>query len=395
MAQQLRELIRDSMQGSQSPHCSAGARSDLVQRFDLLVVELFRLQFEANTAYRAFCEARGSAPGPITHWTQIPFLPVAAFKELDCTTLLEDQRTRVFHSSGTTRAKPSRHFHNEQSLESYEASILPWFKKHLLPDFDSWRGRLFGGPLEPPDFLILTPPPALCPNSSLAHMFEVVRREHAPTSSPFSGKIATDGSWSLNKPTIETALNQAVDFFRPLFILGTAFSFVELADHLLSGNKAVVLPAGSRALETGGYKGRSRSMPKHQLYSMITKTLGIPGNNIVSEYGMSELSSQAYDSTAAIGTEEPRQAPAVPRAARAFHFPPWTRSRIVSPEDGKEVLPGQIGILQVFDMANIFSVSALQTEDLAQRLDEGFELLGRAPLSEPRGCSLNQVETPR
>ncbi len=391
---QLRELIRDSMDRSAGSSCPGGADAALAQRFDSFAIDLFGLQFEANEVYRGFCKARGSSLSQITHWSQIPFLPVTAFKEAACTALPENERTRVFHSSGTTRAHPSRHFHNEQSLESYETSILPWFKKHLLPDFESWRGRLFGGPLEPLDFLFLTPPPALCPTSSLAHMFEVVRKEHAPTASPFGGRLAPDGSWSLNTTTVETALNQAVDFLRPLSILGTAFSFVELADHLLREHKTVVLPSGSRALETGGYKSRSRSMRKPELYSMIAKALGIPDENIVSEYGMSELSSQAYDNTVAIAPEETRQAPPSQRPARAFRFPPWTRTRIVSPEDGKEVLPGRIGILQVFDMANIFSVSALQTEDLAQWRDEGFELLGRVPLSEPRGCSLTQIEKP-
>lgn len=394
-ANQLREFIRDSMGHASGTSTSAIADQALAERFDSFATDLFELQFEANAAYRQFCEARGASPGRIAHWTQIPFLPVVAFKESACTGLPENERPRVFHSSGTTRVQPSRHFHNDQSLESYEASILPWFKKHLFPDFESWRGRLFGGPLEPPDFLFLTPPPAACPNSSLVHMFEVIRREHAPTANPFCGRIALDGSWSLELAVVQTALNQAVDFLRPLTILGTALSFVELAELLMNGHAELVLPQGSKAMETGGYKGRSRAMPKLELYSLITKTLGIPRENIVSEYGMSELSSQAYDCAAEIVTDGSRQTTPATNPARAFRFPPWTRARIVSPENGIEVPPGATGILQVLDMANIFSVSAVQTEDLAQRREEGFELQGRAPLSEPRGCSLRQIESPQ
>jgi hypothetical protein len=146
-------------------------------------------------------------------------------------------------------------------------------------------------------------------------------------------------------------------------------------------------------LETGGYKGRTRSLSKTELHSLIANTLGIPRDAILSEYGMSELSSQAYDGIVATSPESCTSRPSSARSpAREFQFPPWTRTRIVSPEDGREVPAGQAGILQVFDMANVFSVSAVQTEDLARFCNDGFELLGRVPLTEPRGCSLNQIE---
>ena len=124
-------------------------------------------------------------------------------------------------------------------------------------------------------------------------------------------------------------------------------------------------------METGGYKGRTRTVPKAQLRQMISKFLGVPTSHVLSEYGMSELSSQAYDG-----------------AGGVFHFPPWARARIISPETGAEVGDGETGLLRVFDLANIGSVMAVQTEDLAVRRGDGFELLGRAASSEPRGCSL-------
>jgi hypothetical protein len=158
-------------------------------------------------------------------------------------------------------------------------------------------------------------------------------------------------------------------------LLGTAFSFVHLLDHLVESGIRWELPAGSRVLETGGYKGRSRSLPKKELHALIRGRLGIPETHIICEYGMSELSSQAYDRAA--GTD-----PAV------FRFPPWARARIISPETGAEVADGETGLIQVFDLANVSSVMAVQTEDLAIRRGRGFELIGRAELAEPRGCSL-------
>ena len=131
--------------------------------------------------------------------------------------------------------------------------------------------------------------------------------------------------------------------------------------------------AGSRVMETGGYKNRSRTLLKGELHALITERLGVPRENIICEYGMSELSSQAYDS----GIHP-----------RVFRFPPWVRVQIISPENGREVADGESGLIRIFDLANVFSVAAIQTEDLGVRRGDGFELIGRAQLAEPRGCSL-------
>jgi hypothetical protein len=155
-------------------------------------------------------------------------------------------------------------------------------------------------------------------------------------------------------------------------ILGTAFSFVHLLDYLAEKNCSFQLPLGSCVMETGGYKNRSRSLPKTELHALITKHLGVPLESIICEYGMSELSSQAYDSG----------------AERAFRFPPWARVKIISPETGREVAESETGLIRIFDLANVFSVAAIQTEDLGVRRGDGFELIGRAQLAEPRGCSL-------
>ena len=102
--------------------------------FNSLALELFALQFKHNAAYRKICEARGLTPRIVEHWTQIPAVPTAAFKELELTCLPPEERTAVFHSSGTTEQKPSRHFHNAESLEVYEASLWTWFEQNVLPD---------------------------------------------------------------------------------------------------------------------------------------------------------------------------------------------------------------------------------------------------------------------
>jgi hypothetical protein len=284
-------------------------------------------------------------------------VPTAAFKELELTSLTPEERTAVFHSSGTTEQKPSRHFHNDESLRVYEVSLWNWFKAH----FGDAREMMF-----------LTPSAEAAPHSSLVHMFEIVRQKFGLPKTNFTGNVASNGSWMVDFEATVQKLKQACDSGRPLTLLGTAFSFVHLVDYLAENQLRFQLPVSSRVMETGGYKNRSRMLPKAELHTLISKRLGISVEKIICEYGMSELSSQAYDS----GTD------------RIFHFPAWARVQIISPETSLEVADGEAGIIRIFDLANVFSVAAIQTEDLGIRRGEGFELIGRAQLSEPRGCSL-------
>jgi hypothetical protein len=278
----------------------------------------------------------------------------------------------------------------------YEASLWRWFEAHSqLPIANS---RL----------VILTPPPSQAPHSSLVYMFETIRREAGSGGSAFVGKVARDGSWTLDAEAALERLRAASGSGQPVLMLGTAFSFVHLLDHLAEQDLRLELPPGSCALETGGYKGRSRSLPKAALHALLSERLGLPSARIICEYGMSELSSQAYDS-AIVPSHLPysgsrtrcdgatarrvthplrRRDSAASHASRPFTFPPWARVQIVSPETGCEVAEGETGLIRVFDLANVYSVMAIQTEDLGIRRGDGFALAGRAVSAEPRGCSL-------
>ena len=356
------------------------------REFNPLALELFALQFNHNPAYRKLCEARRLTPDRIEHWTQVPFVPTAAFKELELSSIPPQERTAVFHSSGTTEQIPSRHFHSAESMKLYETSLWPWFERNVIgpdedpvaalyerrrtPSADSDHGghRL---PLQGTkfDLAVLTPSPMQVPHSSLVHMFEIVRQGLGASESSFVGKPDEGGTWVLDFGATLAALNASA---KPKLILGTAFSFVHLLDYLAEKDLRFQLPYASRIMETGGYKNRSRTMPKSELHSLITRHLGIGRENIICEYGMSELSSQAYDTN----------------PERSFRFPPWAHVQIVSPETGREVADGETGLIRIFDLANVFSVAAIQTEDLGIRRRDGFELIGRAALAEARGCSL-------
>jgi len=359
------------------------------RQFSELALELFALQFEHNPAYRKICEARGLTPRVVEHWTQIPAVPTSAFKELELSCIPPGERTVVLHSSGTTEQKPSRHFHNAESLAVYEASLWAWFEQNL---FSNCELRIANCEL-----LVLTPPPERVPHSSLVHMFETIRQKLGGASVPasrtvFLGKLAEDGSWTLDFDAAVEMLSpgrQSPDT-SPILILGAAFSFVHLLDYLVERDLRVELPAGSRVMETGGYKNRSRAMTKPELHALITDRLGVPSENIICEYGMSELSSQAYGVTSdkCNVTRNSSASCHLSAVTCHFRFPPWSRGQIISPETGREVADGETGLIRVFDLANVFSVAAIQTEDLGVRHGSGFELIGRAQLAEPRGCSL-------
>jgi hypothetical protein len=350
---------------------SISAYSD--ERFNAWALELFALQYAHNPVYQRLCSASGISPGSVSHWTDIRPVPTSAFKEFELTSLPPEERTMVFHSSGTTARQPSRHFHSPESLALYEASLLHCFEANLLPDLAS-NTQVSGDSRL--DLLILTPAPAQAPHSSLVHMFATVRQKFGSASSTFAGILDADGAWSLDFARVESALERSVRTGRPLFLFGTAFSFVQWLDS--SRARSYELPEGSRVLETGGYKGRSRVIPKAALYTLLTQHLGIPSSRIIGEYGMSELSSQAYCSDQGDGSG----------SSQVFQFPPWARVRMISPETGLEVTEGEAGLIQVFDLANAWSVLAIQTEDIGVRRGNGFELLGRATAAEPRGCSL-------
>lgn len=338
-------------------------------RFELLAREIFEFQFENNDPYRAFCELQKVSPLTLQSPDQIPAIPTSAFKDLDLSVLPSALHTVTFHSSGTTEQRPSRHFHSHETLKVYERSLLRWFKPHVLPGIDRAQ------------FILLTPPPSEAPHSSLVHMFQSVSSAFGAGDASYFSKVALDGSWDLDFKGILNAASSAVSRELPIVLCGTAFSLVHLCDYLTGKKLTLDLPKNSRVFETGGYKGRSRSIPKSNLHKLVAQTMNVPESHIISEYGMSELSSQAYDRHAGNSDQ------------RLFRFPPWARATVLSPETGKPAAEGETGLIRVLDLANVGSVMAIQTEDLALRRGNGFELIGRAEQAEPRGCSLMQVNS--
>jgi hypothetical protein len=335
--------------------------------FNELALELSSLQQKANPHVAKWYHSSSINPQSFYHWKKIPGIPTQAFKLFDWSCIPEDKRSQVFYSSGTTRKDASRHWHHERSLELYESLLLPWNREHA-----PWEN----GNCRVDKCLFLTPNKEAAPNSSLIHMFATIADTLPPNvTAQFLGSVSENNEWVY--PLVNT-VDQLSELTNPVCLFGTAFLFVHLLDHLEETGNKLSLPEGSVVFETGGYKGKSRLLTKEKLYQEIESKLGIQKKDILCEYGMSELSSQAYD----------LQLKSDARSVRRLRFPPWARCRVISPETTLEVAYGETGLIQVIDLANAWSSVSILTEDLGIRHEEGFELVGRAEISEPRGCSL-------
>ena len=327
--------------------------------FDDLALSAFNVQFQQNPVYRRFCEGKNAVPTTVTSWQNVPMVPTTAFRYLDLVTGDHSSVQMVFRTSGTTSTTlaPGRHLVSRPSL--YHASLLSNFRKHLMPDIEKIK------------FVSLIPSPDELPHSSLSYMVNAAAET-------MSSEVhwLVDGEGVLNSSGLISVLDDAALGGEEVLLLGTAFAFVHWLDEL-AGKELRRLPPGSRIMETGGFKARTRDITKEQLYRSLSTTVGLEPNRIVNEYGMTELLSQLYESHLT-----------QPNELQAGHTPPpWLRVRALNPTTLEPVAENELGILAFFDLANLGSVCHVLTEDVGRVIDGKVHLEGRFPGAEPRGCS--------
>ncbi len=339
--------------------------------FNDLALQIFAYQFERNEPYRNLCLKKGKTPETVSHWSEIPPVPTQAFKVLDLACEPVSQAQAVFLSSGTTQGEQKRSRHYIFNLRLYETSVLRWFEPHMLPE------RI------PLPIAVLFPPPSELPNSSLGHMLATIVDKWG-----VKGRANLSSDWFIRNgrllaDELASWLRCAEADGQPVMLLGTSFSFLHFLDWCSANGLSFQLPQGSRLMDTGGFKGRSREVTRDELYRLYEQVFGIPSEWCINEYGMAELSSQFYDGT--VG--QPYFAPH--NCSKRLHSPPhWVRTKVLNPETLEEIGEGKTGVLCHYDLANRGSIMAVLTEDLGIREDEGFVLLGRAKGSELRGCSV-------
>lgn len=327
--------------------------------FDRLACDLFAHQFRYNAPYAAYSRLRGvTLERPPRTAAEIPAVPAAAFKEAVLSTIGVERAATYFETSGTTIGVGGRHY--LAGTELYEAALLAGFDRAMLADGTRLR------------YLLLVPDARRRPHSSLGFMMDRIAAQRGDGR---DGRYVDGDDFDLDGFTRDA--DRAIADTMPVCIAATAFALVALIDALDVRGRRFALPAGSRVMETGGFKGRTRVVERPELYAAVADRLGIPSSAIVAEYGMTELSSQYYDSLASRGESQ-----------RCKEWPPWLRPIVVDPL-GVPVAPGIVGAIRHIDCANRSSVVAIETEDLGALTPAGLVLLGRERGAELRGCSLD------
>lgn len=310
------------------------------REFELLALETFRCQYEGNEAYREFVDACHITPARVTRPAQIPFLPISLFKSRDVITRQAPPQA-VFRSSGTTGQERSRHMVSDLGI--YRRSFLSGFER-------------FFGPVADVQFLALAPNVEQAPDSSLVYMLEKMMDR---SSSPENGFFLS------NHSGLKARLTQKRAPGRKVMMIGLAYALLDFAEAYPGDYSPMFV------VETGGMKGHRPEITRDELHARLCPALGV--DRICSEYGMTELLSQAWS-----------------QGDGLFSAPPWMRVMIRDLADPFSwVAPGEVGGISIIDLANIHSCSFIATEDLGRLHPDGrFEVLGRFAASEVRGCSL-------
>ncbi|MGO2357429.1 LuxE/PaaK family acyltransferase [Mesonia sp.] len=310
------------------------------QDFEKVALEVFQYQYQNNAVYHEFCTYLKKDAATIKALKDIPFLPIEFFKSkkiLDRDATHED----IFTSSGTSGSQVSKHYVKDLRL----------YEKSFLNGFDQFYGAL-------EDYAVLALLPAYLDRkgSSLVYMAnDFIKKSKYPESGFYLNNLKelSQTLQSLEKRKIKTLL------------IGVSFALLDLAEEFPLQLKNTIL------METGGMKGRRKEMIRTELHEILAEAFEV--DHIHSEYGMTELLSQAYSKGQGI-----------------FSCPSHMHLLIRDPEDALSFLPQQkTGGINVIDLANLHSCSFIATQDLGKQVGSNeFEILGRFDASDVRGCNL-------
>ncbi len=315
--------------------------------FEALALEIFEFQRTANPVYKDYLEALQINPATISSLNQIPFLPIRFFKShtVQTTSFLPEA---VFESSGTTATTNSRHL--VKNLPLYEES------------FEKGFGFFYGG-IKEYCIIGLLPSYIERKNSSLVYMVDkLVHQSEHPQS----------GFYSDEYKKLFTVLNELEKTKQKTLLIGVTFALLDFAEKYAADIFREPLHH-TTIMETGGMKGRRKEMIRQEIHDNLKTAFGCAA--IHSEYGMTELLSQAYS-----------------KGEGVFNCPPWMKIVVRDDEDPLSIKKQGSGVINVIDLANIYSCSFIATDDAGKiNKDGSFEVLGRTDGSDLRGCSLMVV----
>ena len=376
---ELVERIEESIGGE------SAFSKDNDDEFEQLAFSLFQQQYELNGPYRKFCDSKGRRPSSASNWLEIPAVPAAAFKMAELASFQDPTSAAkiLFETSGTSNSmRKGRVFRDDTGVRVFEAASLGVFDHFALCGLKEMR------------IVALSPPPEAFPNSAIAYIIGLWVDARGS-----SGSLFTLGVGGLDVDKLIGALREAEAEATPVLLVGATFGFVRFCDQCVEKGISFQLAAGSRLVDGGGYKGRSRELQKDEFIKLVSGVFGLPEPSCVNLLGATEFATQFFDCTlrnAVDGVSEPRYK----------RNTGWTRSIAMSTDNPDCRLtcdipiPGwdncfksEVGLLRHYDLGNTSSVMAIQTEDLGYEVrtphGTGFEILGRASGAEARGCSIS------
>ena len=310
------------------------------EEFNSLALKVFSHQFENNRVYRSFCDLLYKHPSEIDTFRDIPFLPIQFFKSHKVLSS-KNKVEQTFTSSGTTGSITSKHFITDKKI--YESSYVKGFQK------------IYGN-VEDYAILALLPSYLERDGSSLIYMVaDMIKRSNCNES----------GFYLNNFSDLASTIKTLEERKQKTLLIGVSFALLDLIEQFqFNLNHTIVM-------ETGGMKGRRKEIIRSELHDLLKKGFGV--DHIHSEYGMTELLSQAYSLGNGI-----------------FHCPPWMRILTRDTEDPLQIInSGKSGGLNIIDLANINSCSFIATQDLGRVYNNNsFEVIGRFDNSDIRGCNL-------
>jgi hypothetical protein len=310
------------------------------KEFEKIALKVFRIQFDNNLVYQEFCKLLKKNKENVKSLIEIPFLPIQFFKSHDVLSSSKPIQT-TFTSSGTTGMTTSKHLVTDVSL--YEESYRNAFSE-------------FYGNIEDYCVLALLPSYLVREGSSLIHMVDDLIQ---------SSNHKDSGFYLNNYEELIAKLLELESSGQNVILIGVTYALLDLIEiHQFQLKNTIIM-------ETGGMKGKRKEMIREELHEILCKGFGVPV--IHSEYGMTELLSQAYSLGNGI-----------------FECPNWMQILIRETEDALSyVKEGKTGGINVIDLANINSCSFIATQDLGKKYrNHSFEVLGRFDNSDIRGCNL-------
>lgn len=326
--------------------------------FDTLALDVFAWQYAHNTPYREFCKAKGISPEHISCWQDIPAFPTDSFKTAIVTSFPPEQAVMAQITSGTTANKRGQIFRDEVGRDLILTANRVMTAAWLFPDFaHGQRCRI----------LILAPSPEMAPSMGMAVGMDETRRHFGTPDSRF----LLDYS-GLDIKGLIAALEESESSGVPVAMIGSTSAFVYFFNACKARGLRFRLPPGSRIGDGGGYRGRFGELTQDDYFRLADEILGIPATHCVNVLGMAESATNYFDDTL-------RAAIRGATSNRRRQTPPWARIAAVDIETLRPLPPGEVGLLRHYDLANLPTVLAVQTDNLGFVDNDGqFQIVGRA-----------------